>query len=60
MEFIHSKEHMWQHGHKKRKDSPQTRAERAVVRAYVENQVIPEPILLYRTSKYNYTKRPGY
>ena len=46
--------------HKKRKDSLETQAERAALRAYVENQAILEPILLYRASKYKHTKRPGY
>ena len=35
------------HGHKKRKDSPETRAKLAVLRIYVENQAILEPVLLY-------------
>ena len=39
------------HSHKKCKDSLETRAERAVLRAYVENHDILEPILLYRASK---------
>ena len=39
------------HNHKKRKDSLETRAELAVLRSYVENQAILEPILLYRASK---------
>ena len=48
------------HSHKKQKDSLETRAEWAVLRAYVENHAILEPILLYRASKYKQTKRPGY
>ena len=44
------------HSHKKRKDSLETRTERAVLRAYVKNQAILEPILLYRVSKYKQTK----
>ena len=35
-------------------------AKRAVLRTYFENQAMLEPILLYRTSKYKQTKRPGY
>ena len=38
------------HSHKKRKDSLETRAKRPVLRAYVENEAILEPILLYRAS----------
>ena len=34
-----------------RTDSLETRAELAVLRTYVENQAIIEPILLYRASK---------
>ena len=37
-------------------DSLETRAELAVLRPYVENQAILEPILLYRTSKCNKLK----
>ena len=48
------------HSHKKQKDSLATRAKRAVLRAYVENQAILEPILLYRASNYKQTKRPSY
>ena len=44
------------HSYKKRKDSLETRAERAVLHAYVENQAILEFILLYRASKYKQTK----
>ena len=39
------------HSHKKRKDSLGTRAELALLRTYVENQAILEPILLYQASK---------
>ena len=42
-----------------RTDSPETRAELAVVRTYVENQAILEPILLYRASKCKQTKEQG-
>ena len=49
-----------QHSHKKLKDSLETRVERAVLRAYVENEAIIELILLYCASKYKQTKRPGY
>ena len=41
---------------KKRKDSLETRVELAVLRAYVENQAILEPILLYRASKFKQIK----
>ena len=44
---------------KKRKDSLETRVELAVLRAYVENQAILEPILLYRASKFKQTKEQG-
>ena len=44
------------HSHNKRKDSLEARAEQAVLHAYVKNQVILEPILLYRASKYKQTK----
>ena len=37
-------------------DSLETRAELAVLRTYVENQAILEPILLYRASKCKQTK----
>ena len=40
-------------------DSLETRAKRAVLRAYVENQAILEPILLYRASKCKQTKEQG-
>ena len=44
------------HSHKKRKDSLEKRGERAVLHAYVENQAILEPILLYRAWKHKKTK----
>ena len=47
------------HSHKKREDSLETRAEMTVLLTYVENQAIPEPILLYRASKYRQTKEQG-
>ena len=50
----------WQHSHNKRKDSIKTRAKRAVLRVYVENQAILETILLYRASEYKDTERQGY
>ena len=37
-------------------DSLETRAEPVVLRTYVENQAILEPILLYRGSKCKQTK----
>ena len=40
-------------------DSLETRAEIAVLRTYVENQAIREPILLYRGSKCKQTKEQG-
>ena len=46
--------------HNKRKDSLETRTQRAVLRTYVENQAILEPILLYCASKCKRTKRPSY
>ena len=48
------------HSQKKRKDSLEMRAERAILGAYAENQAILELILLYRASKYKQTKRLGY
>ena len=42
------------HSHKK--DSLETQVELAILRTYVENQAIPEPILLYRASKCKQTK----
>ena len=50
------KTYSFEHSHKKQKDSLETQAERAVLHAYVENQAILEPILLYRASKYKQTK----
>ena len=43
----------------KRKDSLETRVELAVLRTYVENQAILEPILLYRASKCKQIKEQG-
>ena len=40
-------------------DSLETRAELAVLRIYVENQAIVEPILPYRASKCKQTKEQG-
>ena len=48
------------HSHKKQKDSLETRAEQAILNAYIENQAILEPILFYCASKYKQMKRPGY
>ena len=45
------KKTQFNHIHKKRKDSLETRAEPAVLCAYVEKQAFLEPILLYRASK---------
>ena len=39
--------------------SLETRAEPAILRTYVENQAILEPILLYRASKCKQTKEQG-
>ena len=50
---------LYHHSHKKRKDSLETQAELAVLRSYVENQAILEPILLYRASKCKQTKEQG-
>ena len=50
---------MYHHSHKKRKDSLETQAELAVLRTYVENQAILEPILLCRASKCKQTKGHG-
>ena len=47
---------MWFHSHKKRKDSLETQAGVAVLRTYVENQAMLEPILLYRASNCKQTK----
>ena len=40
-------------------DSLKTRAELAILRTYVENQAMPEPILLYRASKCKQIKEQG-
>ena len=48
------------HSRKKRKESLEKLAEQVVLRAYVENQAILEPIFFYRASKYKQPKRPGY
>ena len=40
-------------------DSLETRVELAILRTYVENQAILEPILLYRASKCKQTKEQG-
>ena len=40
-------------------DSLETRAELVVLRTYVENQAILEPILLYRASKCKQTEEEG-
>ena len=50
---------MGNHSYKKRKDSLETGAEPAVLRTYVENQAILEPIPLYRASKSKQTKEQG-
>ena len=42
-----------------RTDSLGTRTELAVLRTYVENQAMLEPILLYRESKCKQTKQQG-
>ena len=42
-----------------RTDRLKTRAELDVLRTYVENQAILEPILLYLASKYKQTKEQG-
>ena len=55
----HQGDYLLNHSHKKRKDSLETRAERVVLCAYVENHAILEPIHLYRASKCKLTKRPG-
>ena len=50
---------MFQHTHKKRKNSLETPPELAVLRTYVENQAMLEPILLYQASKCRQTKEQG-
>ena len=52
---VHFRDELY-HSHKKRKDSPETRAELAFLRSYVEKQAILEPILLYRASNVNKPK----
>ena len=42
-----------------RADSLETLAELAVLRTYIDNQVILEPILLYWASKCKQTKKQG-
>ena len=53
---VRSSQALFQHSLKKWKDSLETRTELAVLRTYVENQAILEPILLYRASKCKQTK----
>ena len=48
LQHSHKKRIVWKHG-----------AEMAVLRTYVENQAIPEPILLYLASKCKQTKKQG-
>ena len=48
-----------EHSHKKRKDSLETRGELAVLRSYIKDQAILEPILLYRASKCKQTEKQG-
>ena len=55
MEILYNKQIIFNHSHKKRKDSLETRAKRAVLCVYVENQAILDPILLYRASKHQQT-----
>ena len=50
---------VFKHSHKKRKESLESRAELAVLRTYVENQAILEPILLYWRSKFKQIKEQG-
>ena len=45
--------------HKKRKDSLETSAELVVLRTYVDNKAIIEPILFYQASKCKQTKEQG-
>ena len=47
------------HSHEKREDSLETRTELAILCTYVENQAVPEPILLYQASKCKQTKKKG-
>ena len=46
-------------GNEKQKDSLETRADLVVLRTYVENQAILQPILLYRALKCKQTKEHG-
>ena len=48
-----------EHSHKKLKDSLEIQAELTVLRTYVKNQAMLEPILLYRASKCKQTKEQG-
>ena len=50
---------LFDHSHKKRKDSLETRAELTVLRTYTENQAILEPLLPCRASKCKQTKEQG-
>ena len=45
--------------HKERKDSLETQAKLAVLRTYIENKAMLEPILLYLASKCKETKGQG-
>ena len=56
---ITSLKYIVKHSHKKRKDSLETRAELAVLRTYIENQAMTEPILLYWALKSKQTKEQG-
>ena len=47
------------HSHKKRKKGLKAWAELAVLRTYIENQTMLEPILLYCASKCKQTKEQG-
>ena len=47
------------HSHRKRKGSLETRTEPPVLRTYVENQAILEPIPLYRKSERKQTQEQG-
>ena len=49
----------YNHSHKKRKDSMETRAKLAILCSYVHNQAMLEPILLSRASKCKQTKEQG-
>ena len=52
-------ETLWNHCHKKGKDSLEIQAKLALLCVYVENQAILELILLYRTSKCKQTYKQG-